>query len=169
MRYTCTAAMVMAAMIWSCAGEGNSDYFVVRVIDDQTGLGVPMVSLRLPNEVEYWTDSAGVSALSEPTSRSTPKPASRTGRERDSTSSGRSRVSGRCDDVMLRTFPWKRHRTIVGPPASAGTYSGPQKTRFASGLRERTIFWIPSLERRRSSRQIADLFYLPGVVSAYVI
>jgi hypothetical protein len=40
-------------------------YFVVRVVDEQTGRGVPLVELKLPNEVKYWTDSAGVAALDE--------------------------------------------------------------------------------------------------------
>jgi len=41
-------------------------WFVVRVVDEQTGRGVPLVCLKLPNEVQYWTDSAGVAALDEP-------------------------------------------------------------------------------------------------------
>lgn len=41
-------------------------YFVVRVIDDQTGRGVPLIAVTLPNEVAYWTDSAGIAALEEP-------------------------------------------------------------------------------------------------------
>lgn len=43
-----------------------SDYFVVRVTDEATGRGVPLVALKLPNEVVYYTDSAGVAALHEP-------------------------------------------------------------------------------------------------------
>jgi hypothetical protein len=45
---------------------GASDYCVIRVIDDETGRGVPLVELELPNDVKYWTDSAGVAALDEP-------------------------------------------------------------------------------------------------------
>jgi hypothetical protein len=41
-------------------------YFVVRVVDDRTNRGVPLVELRLENDVKYWTDSAGVAALDEP-------------------------------------------------------------------------------------------------------
>jgi hypothetical protein len=36
------------------------------VLDEQTGRGVPLVELKLLNEVKYWTDSAGVAALDEP-------------------------------------------------------------------------------------------------------
>jgi hypothetical protein len=42
------------------------EYCVVRVIDEDTGRGVPLVELGLPNRVKYWTDSAGVVALDEP-------------------------------------------------------------------------------------------------------
>ena len=45
---------------------GPSDYFVVRVTDEATGRGVPLIELKLPNEVKYYTDSAGVAALDEP-------------------------------------------------------------------------------------------------------
>jgi hypothetical protein len=39
---------------------------VIRVVDEDTGRGVPLIELKLPNEVKYWTDSAGVAALDEP-------------------------------------------------------------------------------------------------------
>jgi hypothetical protein len=41
-------------------------YFVVCIVDSETGRGVPLISLKLPNEVVYWTDSAGVIAMDEP-------------------------------------------------------------------------------------------------------
>jgi hypothetical protein len=44
----------------------SADYFVVRVADQATGRGVPLVELKLPNEVKYWTDSAGIAAIQEP-------------------------------------------------------------------------------------------------------
>src|SRR5213078_3602530 len=43
-----------------------NDYFVVRVTDEATGRGVPLIELKLPNEVRYWTDSAGIAAIREP-------------------------------------------------------------------------------------------------------
>jgi len=46
--------------------EQASDYFIIRVLDQDTGRGVPLVELTLSNEVKYWTDSAGVAALHEP-------------------------------------------------------------------------------------------------------
>lgn len=41
-------------------------YFCVKVVDSETGRGVPMVELRTLNEVAYVTDSAGVAAIHEP-------------------------------------------------------------------------------------------------------
>ena len=43
-----------------------AQYFVVRVTDEATGRGVPLIELKLPNEVIYWTDSAGIAAIHEP-------------------------------------------------------------------------------------------------------
>lgn len=58
--------VIVASLLTSCAAGRASKYFVVRVVDEQTGRGVPLVELKLPNEVKYWTDSAGVAALDEP-------------------------------------------------------------------------------------------------------
>ena len=44
----------------------HHDYFLVRVTDEATGRGVPLIELKLPNEVRYWTDSAGIAAMHEP-------------------------------------------------------------------------------------------------------
>lgn len=60
------AVVFVTSLLWSCTVAPTSRYFVVHVIDDQTGRGVPLVELKLPNEVKYWTDSAGVAALDEP-------------------------------------------------------------------------------------------------------
>ena len=40
--------------------------FVITVVDDQTGRGVPLVELKTVNEVRFVTDSAGVAAIVEP-------------------------------------------------------------------------------------------------------
>jgi hypothetical protein len=56
----CAAAILPATILWACAGGRQPDCFVVRVIDQNTGRGVPLVELKLPNEVTYWTDSAAV-------------------------------------------------------------------------------------------------------------
>ena len=56
----------VGALFWSCTAGGTSEYFVIRVFDEDTDRGVPLVELKLPNGVKYWTDSAGVAALDEP-------------------------------------------------------------------------------------------------------
>jgi hypothetical protein len=40
--------------------------FVITVVDEQTGRGVPLVELKTVNEIRYVTDSAGVVAFDEP-------------------------------------------------------------------------------------------------------
>jgi hypothetical protein len=63
-------AVLMAAPLSSCSeGAQSPGYFVVRVVDEETNRGVPLVELKLPNDVKYWTDSAGVAALDEPSLR----------------------------------------------------------------------------------------------------
>ncbi|WP_372895455.1 hypothetical protein [Stieleria sp.] len=42
------------------------DYFVIKVVDQATGRGVPMVELKTVNHVRYYTDSAGIVAFDEP-------------------------------------------------------------------------------------------------------
>jgi hypothetical protein len=46
--------------------EPGADYFSIRVVDDVTGRGVPMVELRTVNNIRYYTDSAGLIAINEP-------------------------------------------------------------------------------------------------------
>ncbi len=48
------------------ADPSPSGYFGIRVIDAQTGRGVPLVELRTVHEVSYWTDSAGWAAIDDP-------------------------------------------------------------------------------------------------------
>ncbi|HVS35654.1 MAG TPA: hypothetical protein VMS17_08730 [Gemmataceae bacterium] len=43
-----------------------SDYFAVKVVDDETGRGVPLIALRTVNGLQYWTDSNGLVAFREP-------------------------------------------------------------------------------------------------------
>ncbi len=40
--------------------------YTIRVVDESTGRGVPLVELRTPNEIRYTTDSAGYVAFDEP-------------------------------------------------------------------------------------------------------
>lgn len=60
------AAIGVVVLLWSCTDGRASEYCVIRVVDEDTGRGVPLIELKLPNDVKYWTDSAGVAALDEP-------------------------------------------------------------------------------------------------------
>ena len=40
--------------------------FVIQVVDDQTGRGVPLVELTTTNMIRLWTDSNGLVAFHEP-------------------------------------------------------------------------------------------------------
>ncbi len=44
----------------------STPYFAIRVVDDQTGRGVPLVELRTVNGIRLYTDSNGVAAFYEP-------------------------------------------------------------------------------------------------------
>ncbi len=49
------------------ASSGDAGaYFTIRVVDDATGRGVPLVELRTVNGLRYYTDSNGVVAFREP-------------------------------------------------------------------------------------------------------
>ena len=43
-----------------------ADYFRITVQDAETGRGVPLVELRTVNEVRYYTDSNGITAINDP-------------------------------------------------------------------------------------------------------
>ena len=60
---------VVALTVAVGAGETApkpTDYFAIRVVDEQTGRGVPLVGLRTVNDVVHVTDSNGLVAFSEP-------------------------------------------------------------------------------------------------------
>lgn len=46
--------------------SSSSKYFKIRVVDRQTGRGVPLVELRTTNNIRYFTDSNGIVAFYEP-------------------------------------------------------------------------------------------------------
>ena len=47
-------------------GPEAGKYFAIKVVDDQTGRGVPLVELKTTHNVRYYTDSAGLVAFYEP-------------------------------------------------------------------------------------------------------
>lgn len=48
------------------AASSATEYYCIRVVDDQTGRGVPLVELKTVDNVKYFTDSAGLVAFCEP-------------------------------------------------------------------------------------------------------
>lgn len=48
------------------AQPGPGQYFTIKVIDEQTGRGVPLVELKTVNDIRYVTDSNGIIAFHEP-------------------------------------------------------------------------------------------------------
>lgn len=62
-------SLALAALWMMCAAvsqAASGDVFGIRVVDDVTGRGVPLVELRTVHDVLYYTDSAGYVAIREP-------------------------------------------------------------------------------------------------------
>lgn len=64
-------APVLALGLWAGLGssawpENRDGYFGIRVMDDQTGRGVPLVELEAVNHLRWVTDSGGWAAILEP-------------------------------------------------------------------------------------------------------
>jgi hypothetical protein len=55
--------LLLACATAACAA---GDYFQMRVVDEQTGRGVPLVEFRTTNAISCWTDSNGIVAWNEP-------------------------------------------------------------------------------------------------------
>src|SRR5271156_4974710 len=59
--------VVLAGLIGaSLAVSQSGEYFTIRIVDEQTGRGVPLVELKTTNETTYYTDSNGIVAFYEP-------------------------------------------------------------------------------------------------------
>jgi hypothetical protein len=56
--------ILFVLLLSSCASA--HEYFAIKVVDDQTGRGVPLVELRTVNDIKYYTDSNGIAAVLEP-------------------------------------------------------------------------------------------------------
>ena len=61
---------LMGILVLCLGGVGSAadstPHFKIRVVDEQTGRGVPLVELRTVNQVRYYTDSNGLIAFYEP-------------------------------------------------------------------------------------------------------
>lgn len=58
--------MVLTVVMADSAAADPGSYFGIRVIDEATGRGVPMVTLETVNRIRFITDSAGWTAFDEP-------------------------------------------------------------------------------------------------------
>jgi len=61
-----TLTSILPAQTAAPAKHDTSRYFVIQVIDDQAGRGVPLVQLRTVANQQFWTDSNGLVALDDP-------------------------------------------------------------------------------------------------------
>ncbi len=59
-------ASLLLAFALAAAPADAAEYFAISVVDEATGRGVPMISLRTVDDRQYWTDSAGLVAFREP-------------------------------------------------------------------------------------------------------
>ncbi len=57
---------VLSLLIAFAFAASAADIFTIRVVDEATGRGVPLVELKTVNDISFWTDSAGVVAFNEP-------------------------------------------------------------------------------------------------------
>lgn len=60
------SVVLVLALAPGVAPPATSPFFTIRVIDEATGRGVPMVELRTVSSIRLWTDSAGVAVFHEP-------------------------------------------------------------------------------------------------------
>ena len=66
-RFLWLAATILALGAGAASGrQGDGRYFVIQVVDEQTGRGVPLVELATTDSVRHYTDSNGLVALDEP-------------------------------------------------------------------------------------------------------
>ena len=63
--------LVTATLALGCASHAPARIFRITVVDAETGRGIPAVELRTTDARSFFTDSAGIVALAEPTPQST--------------------------------------------------------------------------------------------------
>lgn len=49
----------LALLLVELTPAQDPDCFCIRVVDSETGRGVPLVELKTVNDIRYYTDSAG--------------------------------------------------------------------------------------------------------------
>lgn len=60
------AALFLPLIATMAAPPVEGKFFIISVVDEETGRGVPLVELRTVNEIRYFTDSNGLVAFHEP-------------------------------------------------------------------------------------------------------
>ena len=61
-----TVLLAALSSVASAAAPAPAKHFTIRVVDEATGRGVPLVELRTVHSVRHFTDSNGVAAFHEP-------------------------------------------------------------------------------------------------------
>lgn len=59
-------SVLLGLIVVATASAAPEDYFAIKVVDEATGRGVPLVELRTVNGIRYVTDSNGLVAFYEP-------------------------------------------------------------------------------------------------------
>ena len=59
-------AFLLSSNLLAGPATGTNLYFKIRVVDAETGRGVPLVELKTTSQQRFYTDSAGVVAFNEP-------------------------------------------------------------------------------------------------------
>src|SRR5919199_5042730 len=61
-----TPTLLLTAALLGAGSEGAGTYFTIKVVDGQTGRGVPLIELRTVHGLRHYTDSNGIVAFHEP-------------------------------------------------------------------------------------------------------
>src|ERR1035441_5276768 len=64
--WTTRSGVALLALGVSLLSQTRQRCFVISVVDESTGRGVPMVEMKTVDKVTYYTDSNGLVAFSEP-------------------------------------------------------------------------------------------------------
>jgi hypothetical protein len=61
-----SALLILVSLVVGSEAERDNRYFYIKVVDQETDRGVPLVELKTVNGIRLYTDSAGVAAFYEP-------------------------------------------------------------------------------------------------------
>ena len=62
----CHVSQLPSALLVAFAARAETLYFTIKIVDAQTGRGVPLVEVETVNHVRFVTDNAGLVAFAEP-------------------------------------------------------------------------------------------------------